>query len=71
MQNKQNLRIADPYNEQIVAVNYSITSYVDNEYYKNFFEEDQDVDSGFKKYPVKITALQIQWINDVIFGQER
>ena len=64
MQNKQNLRIADPYNEQIVAVNYSITSYVDNEYYKNFFEEDQDVDSGFKKSiigPPEFGLCAINW----------
>lgn len=66
MQNKQNLRIAEPYNDQIVAVNYSITSYVDNEYYKKFFDErlfeeekESTSYSSYKKYPVKITALQI------------
>jgi hypothetical protein len=34
MQNKQNLRVPDTISEEIVCVNNSITSYVDNEYYK-------------------------------------
>tara|TARA_B110000285_G_C14949076_1_gene525820 strand:- start:265 stop:579 length:315 start_codon:yes stop_codon:yes gene_type:complete len=53
-----------------VAVKHSITSYVDNEYYRRFFHEDKE-NLNYKKYPVKITALQIQWINDIVAGQEK
>lgn len=70
MQNKQSLRVSDPYNDQIVRVNYSVTSYADDEYYKNpeFYGEQKENDD-FKKYPVKISALRIHWINDIIEGQ--
>jgi hypothetical protein len=64
------LRVDDPYNDQIVCINYSVTSYVDDEYFKgaDFFAEEKDNET-FKKYPVKISALQIHWINDILEGQ--
>ena len=61
MLNKQTMRVSQPYSNKIVKMERSITSYVDGEYYKEFFREQPD-NQDFKSYPVKVVALRIEWI---------
>lgn len=53
--------VAYMYNEAIVTVNRSITSYVDDAYFENRMNEDKNNES-FSNYPIKMMALRVSWL---------
>ena len=59
MLNKQTMRVQSTFSNKIVKLGSSDTSYIDGEYYKSKFEEN---DEKYKSYPVKVVALRINWV---------
>lgn len=69
MLNKQTLRVADKFNDQIVAIDRNSSSYCDGYYYRKTMSERQPDDEGnrftrqpIKNFPVSIWAFKVQWI---------
>ena len=58
MQHKQILRVYQPQNEYIIAVSSSTSSYVDDVFYREQFQEDKE----YQSFPIKMVALEIGWI---------
>ena len=48
-------------NDNIAKIVLRPSSHVDNLFYQKFMEEDTE-NLDFKNYPVKITAIKINWI---------
>ena len=61
MKEKNTLSIRAPYNDQIVCVEKSNVSYVDDAYYKNHLHEDTENPQN-TNFPIKMTALRVDWI---------
>ena len=60
MLNKQTMRVQSTFSNKIVKMGSSTTSYVDGDYYKSKFAEDET--SKYKSYPVKVVALRTNWV---------
>ena len=63
------MKIEHCYNEDLVAILPSGTSYVDNEYYRTMAHEDTK-NTSFKNYPVDIDAITIDWIINMDQGND-
>lgn len=57
---KQTLTVAEQYNDQIVAVNRGVSSFVDKAYFRGRMGEDTS-NPYFKNYPIKMMALKMNW----------
>ena len=71
MINKQTLKVAEKFNDKIVAINSHTSSYVDNAFYRDKFGENQQQkdfafigleQTEYKNYPVSNWAFRIDWI---------
>lgn len=69
MMNKQTLKIKAKFNDEIVAISGSTSSYIDNAFYREKLGEAQGEDlvellygEEFKNYPVSTWAFRIDWI---------
>jgi hypothetical protein len=73
MINKQTLKVAEKFNDKIVAINSHTSSYVDNAFYRDKFGENQQQKdfeinlqmfekTEYKNYPVSNWAFRIDWI---------
>ena len=64
-------------NEKIVAINYSFSQYVDEEYFRCMFNHrNEKISKDWIKqsyhsntYPVKTVALEVGWILNTKYGQ--
>lgn len=64
MVEKQILRIAEPLDDEIIAIASSPTVYIDQDFYTKQMKEDdhENKKAKYKSYPVKIEALKVGWI---------
>ena len=61
MVDKVTLQVEDVVNDGIVKIVLRPTSHVDNKFFSEVMEEDNE-NMDFKNYPVKITAIRMSWI---------
>ena len=61
MADKVTLQVNQMENDNIAKIVLRPSSHVDNLFYQKFMEEDTE-NLDFKNYPVKITAIKINWI---------
>lgn len=61
MQNKQSMKVIEPFNDTIVAINASGSSFVDDDYFQKVLGE-QPKESDYNSYPVKVTCLEVGWL---------
>jgi hypothetical protein len=61
MVDKKVLRVKEPLNDTIVTLQASITSYIDEDFYKEKVGEDMD-DKDCKGFPVDVVSLKVGWI---------
>ena len=64
MQQKQTLKIpsTEIYNEDIISILPSSSSYVDNEYFRKYAYENLSKASVYKNNPVNVRGISIDWI---------
>ena len=60
MTNSQSLRVAEPVNDNIVAINHAFSTYVDQAYYKEYF--NIGTASNYKSYSVRTVGVETGWI---------
>ena len=63
------MKIEVCYNDDIVAILPSGTSYVDNEYYRTVAGEDVN-NTTYKNYPVNVQGISIDWIINMDEGND-
>jgi uncharacterized protein YaaQ len=61
MQNKQTLKVPYKFSQDIVSVNKSTCSYVDDSYFEKTVGENKQ-NKSYPNYPVEVEALKIGWI---------
>jgi len=61
MINKQTLKVANKFSEEIVSINRANRSYVDDSYFLQEMGEDKSNDY-FKNYPVSVVCFKIDWV---------
>ena len=69
MLDKNILRVKNPLNDSIIAIDSSPTLFVDDIFYREKFKEEK-LNPHFKAYPVDILALKIDWIISTSQGKE-
>mmetsp|Transcript_8199 Transcript_8199/g.12578 ORF Transcript_8199/g.12578 Transcript_8199/m.12578 type:complete len:151 (+) Transcript_8199:1179-1631(+) len=60
MSNKQTLRVSNQFSEEIVSINRSNHSNIDDLYFSKQMREVKD--KSFKSFPVNVMALKVDWI---------
>jgi hypothetical protein len=63
------LKVAHPFSNQIVALETSQGSYVDEHYFKKIMHEELD-NTNFNSYPVKVVGLEIGWLVNEEWGKK-
>lgn len=61
MVNKQTLVIKDKMDDEIVAIEGSATSYVDEDFFKKYLKEEPD-NPNFHTFAVKVECIRADWI---------
>ena len=61
MSNKQVLILETPESDQFASINRSVSSFVDERYFRTVMKEDKD-SAYSKNYPIKMTALRADWL---------
>lgn len=69
MKDKKLLKVAEPMNDNIVAMATSHTAYVDDLFFEEKMGEDK-TNPKYKVHPVEVLSLKIGWIINTPEGKE-
>jgi len=61
MMNKQTLKVDEQFSEEIIAINRSNRSYIDDYYYMEEMGEKKH-NEDYMNYPVNVMAFKIDWV---------
>jgi len=61
MMNKNTLVVDGGYNDKIIGISRSASSFIDDHFYRKRMQEETENDS-YKHFPVKISALKMGWL---------
>ena len=60
MENSVSLRVSSPCNDKIVAINHAFSTYVDQAYFKEYFNAGTKDDQ--KSFSVRTVGVEIGWV---------